>query len=208
MLNLLLLPSIATADWGPFPVEEQSLLEDTAIQEIHSPCSQTRMLSGEPLQENKEIYKLWHPKNTWATLRMVDALTQAAEDVHQNVPEADPLVIGDISKEGGGKLDGHKSHQGGSDADIGIYWGDAKQHLIGFMNVNSVDFDSETNWILIRSLLESGEVERVLVDQALVNELRKYVIRSGEMTREEAYYTFPQKMSNHPRQRSRQVQLG
>ena len=93
-------------------------------------------------------------------------------------------------------MHGHKSHQGGSDADIGIYWGDSKQHLIGFMNVSAAKFDHETNWILIRSLLESGEVERILVDQALVNELRKYVIKTGELTKEEANYTFPPTMHN------------
>ena len=198
MLGLLFTLSIANADWGPFPaeIEAEHFSEDTGLEINYPPCSQTKLLHGEQLPKNTELYKRWHPENAWGSPRMLEVLTQAAEDVRWNFPKADPLVIGDISKEEGGHLDGHKSHRGGSDADIGIYWGASKQHLIGFMNVSPTAFDAETNWVLIRSLLESNEVERILVDQALVDELRKYVIKTGEMTQEEAHYTFPPKMSN------------
>ena len=198
MLGLFLTISLALADWGPFPayVESSLLEEDTGFTSNYPPCNSKKLLDGVQLPKNTELYKRWHPENAWGSPRMIDVLIQAAEDVRWNFPEADPLVIGDISKESGGNLEGHKSHKGGSDADIGIYFGKSRQHMIGFMNVSAQQFDAETNWVLIRSLLESNEVERILVDQSLVDELRKYVIQAGEMTKEEANRTFPAKMTN------------
>ena len=52
---------------------------------------------------------------------MIDVLTSVAEEVAWLVPEADPLVIGDISKHRGGPLPGHLSHRAGLDVDIGPF---------------------------------------------------------------------------------------
>jgi len=52
--------------------------------------------------------------------------------------------------------------------------------------------DLEANWLLIRSLLDTGLVERILLDKAFIARLRRYVIRSGELTSAEAFRVFPQ----------------
>lgn len=176
-------------DWGG----EQS---DTGMTDSYPACNNQRLLHGEQLPENKELYKLWHPSRAYGTPRMIDTLTQMAEDVSWTHPDADPIVIGDISSKYGGKQRGHKSHRGGSDADIGIFWGDGRQHMLGFMNVSSKDFDAQTNWTMVKSLLNSGSVERILVDQQLVNALRRHAISTGELSREEAYLTFPTSTTN------------
>ena len=173
-------------DWGG----------DTGLGDAYPACSNQRLLYGEKLPENKELYKVWHPTRAYGTPRMIDTLTQMAEDVSWEHPDADPIVIGDLSSKYGGKLRGHKSHRGGSDADIGIFWGDGRQHMIGFMNVTAKDFDAKTNWTMVKSLLNSGSVERILVDQTLVNALRRHVISTGELGRDEAYLTFPTSTTN------------
>jgi murein endopeptidase len=92
----------------------------------------------------------------------------------------------------GGQLSGHRSHRGGLDADIGIYFGKGRQYKQGFLVVEPAALDLEANWLLIRSLFETGLVERILLDQAFITRLRQYVIETGELSTEEAYRIFPE----------------
>jgi murein endopeptidase len=183
---------ILAAQWGPFPTEKAT--KNLHPQDHQPPCSNSKLLSGVLLPDNPSLYKKHDPENAWGTPRMISALTYAAAEVKRQVPDVSPLVIGDISREGGGLLQGHKSHRGGSDADIGLYYKNGNKHKNGFLYVTSSAFDLKTNWILIRAFLESNDVERILVDQAMVNALRRYVVKIGAMTQKDASYTFPAKM--------------
>jgi murein endopeptidase len=191
---ITVLVSAAMASWGPFPAGGEQY--DTAKEDYgYEGCSTARLESGIKMPPGPGLYRIWHPESAWGTPRMIGTLLRAAEEVAWLVPHADPLVIGDISKKGGGPLDGHSSHRGGADADIGIYFGDAKQYEHGFMLMSTRNFDPRTNWLLVRSLLESEEVERILLDQKLVNILRTYVIREGELSVKEAHRIFPSKVT-------------
>ena len=188
------LVSAALASWGPFPAGSEAF--DTAREnESYSACSTARLENGVKMPPAPDLYMIWHPEAAWGTPRMIGTLLRAAEEIAWLVPHSDPLVIGDISKKGGGPLEGHSSHRGGADADIGIYYGDAQQYEHGFMFMTTRNFDPKTNWLLVRSLLESEEVERILVDQKLVDILRSYVIREGELSAKEAYRVFPTKVT-------------
>ncbi len=175
--------------WGPFPHDEPE--KEFTPQQHEPPCSNSTLLSGELLPDNPSLYTKHDPENAWGTPRMLRSLIHAAAEVKRQIPEVSPLVIGDISKEGGGELQGHKSHRGGSDADIGLYYKNGKKRKNGFLYVTSTAFDLEANWLLIKALLDSNDVERILVDQSLVNALRRYVVKKGEMTQQQANYTFP-----------------
>jgi hypothetical protein len=52
--------------------------------------------------------------------------------------------------------------------------------------------DLEANWLLIRSLMDTGLVERILLDRSFIIRLRRYVIQTGELTSSEAFRLFPQ----------------
>jgi len=187
--------SMALADWGPLPFEEE--IGPAPIVKQHPPCSFHKLTHGVKLPKDPEIYWIRRNKRSWGSPRLIDTLIRASEEVAWLAPDADPVSIGDLSKKGGGHLPPHKSHQGGSDADVGIFYKKKKngKQAPGFKLVNKRIFDHETNWIFVRALLNTGHVERILLDQSLVDELRKYVIEQGEMTKEEAHRVFPAKFS-------------
>ena len=143
------------------------------------------------LPESPGLIKIWHPDRSYGTAELVEALQVAAQQMEWMRPDSEPLVVGDMSRPRGGHLSGHRSHRGGLDADIGIYFDDGRQYQQGFLVVEPSAFDLENNWLLIRSLLDTGLVERILLDQAFINRLRIHVVKSGELTEAEALRVFP-----------------
>lgn len=175
---------------GPWLDEALPAPMDTAEQRLGT-CPKTHLAGGVQLPPAPDLYKRWHPAKAWGRPEMVEVLTRVSEEMAWLMPEADPIVVGDISTRYGGFLEGHKSHRSGVDADIGLYWGMGRMHKGGFRDVRPADLDLEANWLLIRAMLDTGLVERILLDQRLINAIRSYTIMSGELTEAEAERIFP-----------------
>lgn len=194
--TLLLVAGIALAR-PPGPLDEPILAPvetgDTGgFEEDEHQCDTQFLRDGMELPANEALYLRWHPSRSWGRPELVEVITAAAEQVAWRVPGADPIVVGDMSREGGGHLSGHRSHRGGLDADIGLYWGESRQHLHGFMDIPASRLDVATTWALLDAMLETGLVERVLMDQSHIRRLRTYVQLAGIMTEAEAWSVFPQ----------------
>jgi len=193
--TLLLIASTALAR-PPGPLYEPLLAVeegDTGVVEDMAPrCNTESLPDGMELPENDALYLRWHPSRSWGRPELVEVITAAAEQVAWRVPSADPIVVGDMSREGGGHLSGHRSHRAGLDADIGIYWGESRQHLHGFMDIPPSQLDVATTWTLLDAMFETGLVERVLMDQSHIRRLRTYVQQAGILTENEAWSVFPQ----------------
>ena len=155
-------------------------------------CDSQTLYESIRLPDDPQLFTIWHPERAYGTIEMIEALQLAAQQMEWLMPHADPIVVGDLSREGGGPLSGHRSHRGGLDADIGIYFDDGRQYQQGFLVVEPAAFDLDANWFLIRALLDSGLVERILLDAAFVIRLRSYVTRTGELSHAEAARIFPQ----------------
>lgn len=158
--------------------------------EVDLGCDATRLVDGVRLPELPELYTTWDLERAWGTRTMAETLVAVAEEMRWQFPYGDPLVIGDISRPGGGSLQGHRSHQGGLDADVGIYWGKANQHQQGFRTVTTDDIDLAANLAFVLALFRTGDVERILLDQSLIRALRDYAIDSGELTEQAAREMF------------------
>ncbi|MCA9623482.1 MAG: penicillin-insensitive murein endopeptidase, partial [Myxococcales bacterium] len=59
------------------------------------------------------------PQHAWGTQETVDGIAAAVAAVNREHPGAHPLHIGDLSREFGGPLYPHRSHQSGRDVDLG-----------------------------------------------------------------------------------------
>lgn len=181
---------------GPFGVEsapeEAPVIDDELVDTgaADDGCDGTHLPEGVQLPDLPELYTVWDYDRAWGTRLMAETLVRVAEEMRWQFPYGDPLVIGDISRQGGGPLHGHRSHQGGLDADVGIYWGTANQHGQGFRTVTTDDIDLATNLAFVRALFETGNVERILLDQSLIRALRTYAVESGEMSEQEAREMF------------------
>jgi penicillin-insensitive murein DD-endopeptidase len=95
----------------------------------------------------------------WGAGIMVSLLENAANAFATLFLQGFKLVVGDISKRGGGFMPSHSSHQIGLDADI-AYIGYDKFHLVLRGNSTMVsDFDFQKNWGFLRMLYGQNIVQ-------------------------------------------------
>lgn len=120
------------------------------------------LIDGVQLQAGPEFILL-DPPNAWGTVEMVALLEAAAQEMRRAYPDTVPIVVGHISREGGGSLSPHKSHQSGRDVDVAFYHEDNKL-IRGFKDMRQSGFDVAKNWFFIETLLEKGEVQMILMD--------------------------------------------
>ena len=154
-------------------------------------CPHNRLEDAVELPEIPELYLRMSPGRAFGTPELVNLLVDSAAELAWLKPDADRIVIGDISAQKGGPVSGHRSHQGGIDADVALFFHDGRQDPYGFMNPVPGAFDVETNWLLIRSMVQTGLMERILIDQRYVDLLKRHAVKIGDLSPEEAQALFP-----------------
>lgn len=100
---------------------------------------------------------------TNAIQAMVTAFTRYGEAFEGAAP---PVSVGEISGPRGGRAHPHSSHRSGRDVDIGyvLLPGTEGEQ---WKRANAENFDAEKNWALIKSLVETGEVQTIFVSSKL-----------------------------------------
>jgi penicillin-insensitive murein endopeptidase len=111
------------------------------------------------------------PAASFGTARMVAFLQRVAKTVKDRSGPGPNVRVGDISLEGGGRIDGHGSHRAGRDADLLYFARGAAGPLadVGAMRFDrfgrgqlegaQYHFDTARNWALVRAMLTDPEVE-------------------------------------------------
>lgn len=132
-----------------------------------------RLVAGKTLAEGGRHIKLRptskRRRAIYATQRLLDALTQAAESVGSRWPGS-VLFVGDLSARHGGDIPHHASHNSGRDADLAFYARDEagrfadsevfdRYDASGFCKQSKKTFDTARNWALVESLLRNPDVE-------------------------------------------------
>jgi penicillin-insensitive murein endopeptidase len=110
----------------------------------------------------------------WGQPALVNGIQEAARRVHEGLPGGAPLLVGDISARHGGKISRHYSHRSGRDVDLLWYVTTLKGVSVRsptFVRVGPdgvgkapggggyVKLDVPRQWLLIKSLLSSPQVE-------------------------------------------------
>jgi penicillin-insensitive murein endopeptidase len=131
----------------------------------------------------------------WGNPRLVRAIETAAAAVMRERPGGAPLLVGDLSARGGGKISGHNSHRTGRDVDLLWYvttpagapvlspgfvrvGPDGLARVDGAEEERFLALDVERQWLLFKELLTtegvgvqfffvSRDVEALLVEYAL-----------------------------------------
>jgi penicillin-insensitive murein endopeptidase len=128
----------------------------------------------------------------WGLEPLVEMIDRAARAVRRQFPGAVTLV-GHLSREGGGELDQHRSHESGRDADVGFFVrsGSGRQllpsHFVPFRADGSAPtwpgahFDDAQNWALVAALVtdRSAHVTHLFVASPLRARLLQYAERNG-----------------------------
>ena len=114
----------------------------------------------------------------YGTSEAVAYLQFAAWAVTLKHPKTVPVVIGDLSAKGGGRLRPHRSHQSGRDADVGLYR-TGNRRLKWFRALPASELDVGKTWTLIEALLRTGAVKYIFLDRSIQQQLAAYASRLG-----------------------------
>ncbi len=124
-----------------------------------------------------ELWVVESPENAWMTPESGQALRRAVEAVHREHPGTPRLHLGDASRERGGYLRPHRSHQSGRDVDVGYFYLDGPRW---YAPATAANLDRARTWSLLRALLADGEIEYVFIDQAVQALLVEHATEVGE----------------------------
>ena len=133
-----------------------------------------------------------HPEWAWGRPVTVRTIEEVAAGLAGQF-NGSKVVVGDLSKKRGGRFPPHKGHKGGLDADIGLFLVD-QPFTVKFKNAAPDTIDLERTWFLVRTLLETGRVERLLLDWGLQRLLYRHA-QSLETPPEllKEYFQYPAK---------------
>ena len=127
-------------------------------------------------------YERVHPALQFGSSHAIQHLQTAIARFRQLYRYQGVLVVSDLSKQGGGLLPPHSSHQAGRDVDIwlpalkGTY---QRRHLADDRKPKFAEINWYAAWGLVESLLATGEVQYVFLDIELHPQLHRAGQRLG-----------------------------
>ena len=117
------------------------------------------------------------PVHAWGTAETIGYLKIAIDALHDEFPNSHPLFIGDLSRQRGGYLQPHLSHQSGKDVDISyFYTRDPKWYT----RATASNLDRPRTWAMLRALISRTDVQYIFIDRRLQRLLRSYAEAIGE----------------------------
>lgn len=122
--------------------------------------NQGRISNSVQLPDNPALYERLRPEEAYASSHFIDTLQLAIGRWRRDTGYAGRLVVAALSKKGGGRLSPHKSHQSGRDADIRL---PVKKGVKGSLAQDISEVDWKASWGLVRSLLETGEIQYIFL---------------------------------------------
>ena len=154
---------------APFPASTDSLRlfvesEPAALGPLSIGSPDGGLLFNPVAMPEGALWKVRNPRETFATAETIEFITSAIEAVEARHPGSPRLVIGDISRPDGGRLNRHRSHQAGRDADIGFYFRSGE--VADFKRPGRDELDVPRTWTFVRALVTDTDVERIFVDRA------------------------------------------
>jgi hypothetical protein len=170
---------------GPHPLDGLSPAELDRI--AHSPprslgsvCigrpNRGRLLNAVELRSSPGL-RVQLDNHGFGTSTTVRSILAAVAELQERHPGAPDVLVGDISRERGGYLRPHRSHQLGLDADIGYFYDPPARW---YTRANAGNLDRELTWALLKALIAQGGVEYVFMDRSIQTLLRDYAKSIGE----------------------------
>jgi len=135
------------------------------------------LLNPQPLPQGPLLI-VRDASDAYGTSETLAFLATAVGSVGERFCGSPRVVIGDISRADGGRLNRHASHQSGRDVDVGFYYrgGEASD----FMPATARNLDLERTWALLRAFVTQTDVERIFVDRFVQRLLYAHALALGE----------------------------
>jgi LysM repeat protein len=133
---------------------------------------------GEQLISGPGISAMKTDDSNWGRPEMVQLLRTAFREMNKRWPQKHPVLIGSLSRPGGGRLGHHKSHRSGQDVDIGYLCNSANRDRWGNPAVNEIDW--QRTWFVVDTLERSGQLAAIFMAPQLQRKLYEYAVAHGE----------------------------
>jgi murein endopeptidase len=135
------------------------------------------LFNPQPMPEGP-FWTVRDPAESFATDETIAFIVTAIEAVEARFPGSPRVVIGDVSRPDGGRLNRHRSHQAGRDADVGFYYRSGEART--FRKLGKNELDLPRTWTLVRALVTDTDVDRVFVDRSIQRLLYAHALSEGE----------------------------
>jgi len=135
------------------------------------------LVNGVQLVSN-DLLEVMQPATAWATEETRVALEKAVRTVHAEFAGSHRIFVGDVSREPGGRLHPHASHQSGRDVDLSYFYLPGKQHWYQPAAPNSLDVPR--TWALLRAMIVETDLEVAFVDVRVQKRLYDHALALGE----------------------------
>ncbi len=109
-------------------------------------------------------FDILDPRHAWGTMLTVTRVADVLSEHGIRNLEKPPILVGDISRKGGGYLPPHHSHRRGRDVDIRYPRVRPTKH---YVPVTAATLDVKRTWSLIRAFILTGDVVYIFVDRKL-----------------------------------------
>lgn len=118
------------------------------------------------------------PSQAYGIREAIDAIVHAVRVVMAERPGGQELMVADLSRFGGGRLQPHRSHASGRDADL-TYLRHTRAAPT-FSHTRVAELDVERTWLFVRTLLLRHDVDYIFMSRALQLALYEHARRIGE----------------------------
>ncbi len=141
-------PSNSTTTSLDTEEEEDSIPDDTFDAEVMRSLPPVKSY----LKDSETVYGTHQPNRRFGIARTIEVLNLVADQYHAEFGIR--LGIGDISKEGGGPISGHKSHQKGVDVDVRVPRNDSREEA---SNYKSASYSRQRTQRLVELFRRNGK---------------------------------------------------
>lgn len=150
-----------------------------------------RLSNGRKLPDH-HAYTIKREHHVYGTARTIRLLGQVVDRYAKRADGGPKLRIGDISKNGGGPLRGHLSHQEGNDVDIGLVLEGELANRLHFSGASADNIDLHRTWILIEEFIATGEVRVIYLDYQVQKLLYEHALQNGvPKAKLDEYFQYP-----------------
>ena len=137
-----------------------------------------RLVRGVPLPPRDPAFLLVRPSEAWATDYVANALVSALHRFQKSSRYGRPIAIASLSRQHGGRLKPHRSHQSGRDVDVRLPVKD-RTRPVAYKPSHRAEIDWDVAWILVRELLETDHLKYVFLARSGQRMLYRAARRAG-----------------------------
>lgn len=133
--------------------------------------------------------------STWGSASTIHALREGLLAFRRDVGGGAQLIVSDLSRREGGRLEPHRSHQSGRDVDL---WLPARAGVDlrhdgarSWRRPLGDEIDWTASWKLVRALVGTGALQRIYLDWSRQKDLYEAAAAAGATEAELAWIQYP-----------------